>query len=150
MHPDHSEAVRDSSRRPLVEEETSGEIIGAFYHVYNVLGFGFLEGIYKQALEIALRRRGLVVDREVPIKIFFDGECVGLHRADMLVQRRVVVEIKASHTLADASKRQLLNYVTAMNLELGLLLHFGPRASYYRVLGRRCTAQHRSDPGTSG
>jgi GxxExxY protein len=110
----------------LIEEATSGEIIGAFYHVYNILGFGLLESTYARALEISLMKRGLRVEREVPIEVFFEGERVGFHRADMLVERRVIVEIKSCHTVADAHQRQLLNYVTAMNLDLGMLLHFGP------------------------
>jgi GxxExxY protein len=120
----------------LVEGETSGKIIGAFYHVYNTLGFGFLESIYARSLEVALRKRGLAVAREVPFHVFFEDVCVGVHRIDMLVEHRVVVEIKASHVLNDVHQRQLLNYITALNLELGMLLHFGPKANFYRVLGR--------------
>ena len=150
-HPDRSSDSHGSSqRRKLVEEELSGQIIGAFYHVYNTLGFGFLEGIYAAALAISLRKRGLLVEREVAIEVLFEGERVGSYRADMLVEKRVVVEVKACHTLADAQQRQLLNYVTAMNLDLGMLLHFGPKAKFYRVLGRRGQGQTRSNPANPG
>src|SRR5215211_7382628 len=114
-HPDHSSKDQLAMhRRQLVEEETSRKIIGAFYHVWNILGFGFLESTYARSLEITLTKRGLTVAREPPIEVFFESERVGFHRADMLVERMVVVEIKACHKLADAHERQLLNYVTPM------------------------------------
>src|SRR5205085_4243801 len=103
-------------------EEISGKIIGAFFVVYNALGFGFVESIYVRALEIALRNRGLRVEREVSFDVYFEGERVGRHRVDMLVEGRVVVEAKASYILPEAAKRVLLSYVTACNLDLGLLL----------------------------
>ena len=129
---------RDTSSRPeIIEKDLSREIISAFYEVYNALGYGFLESIYAKALEIALRRRGIHVEREVACEIYFSGERVGVHRADMLVERRVIIEVKASQALAAISKRQLLNYVTAFGVRLGILLHFGPEAKFHRVLGRR-------------
>jgi GxxExxY protein len=134
MNANRSSSDQDSSPPEIVEKELSGLIIAAFYEVYNALGFGFLESIYAKALEIALRRRGLLVEREVACEIYFMGEKVGVHRADILVERRIVIEIKASQTLADFSKRQLLNYVTAFGLRLGILLHFGPKPSFHRVL----------------
>ena len=89
IDPDRSDREESSShRRKLAEVQTSGEIIGAFYHVYNTLGFGFLESIYARSMEIALRKRGLSVQREVLFDVFFEGECVGTHRADMIVERR--------------------------------------------------------------
>lgn len=127
---------RERDRRlAFVEEELTREIIGVFYEVYNTLGFGFLESIYKRAMEIALRRRGHAVEREFPVEILFDGEQIGFHRIDMFVARRVVVEVKATHRLIYADKLQLMNYLTAMNLDVGLLLHFGPRPEFKRVLG---------------
>jgi GxxExxY protein len=101
-------------------------------------------------MEIALRKRGLAVEREVPFEIYFEGECVGLHRVDMLVEHHVALEIKAVKALTEIHHRQLLNYVTALGLELGMLLHFGPEAKFYRVLGRRVPDAKRSDPGKSG
>ncbi len=126
-----------SLRPEIIEKDLSALIIAAFYEVYNALGFGFLESVYAKALEIALRRRGLRVEREVACEIYFMGEKVGLHRADILVEGRIVIEVKASQNLADFSKRQLLNYVSAFGLRLGILLHFGPRPSFHRVLAAR-------------
>jgi len=137
MNANRSSSSQDSSPAEIVERELSSLIIAAFYEVYNALGFGFLESIYARALEIALRRRGLFVEREVACEIYFMGEKVGVHRADILVERRIIIEVKASQTLADFSKRQLLNYVTAFDLRLGILLHFGPKPSFHRVLGAK-------------
>ena len=150
MKPDDSASKASSARRELVEGEISGKIIGAFFLVYNTLGFGFLERVYERAMYVALKNRGVKVERQVMFDVYFEGELVGRHRADLLVERRVVVEVKATHTLPNASKRQLLNYLTALNLELGLVLHFGPTAQYYRVLGRRKPSSTTIDPGRSG
>lgn len=121
----------------IVEKELSYEIAGGFFEVYNDLGYGFLESPYARAMEIALRKRGLLVEREYPIEICFQEQPVGFHRLDMFVERRVAVEIKSSELLPPVAKRQLRNYVTALNLELGILLHFGPKAEYHRVLGAK-------------
>ena len=137
MNANRSSSEQDSSSPEIVEKHLSSLIIAAFYEVYNALGFGFLESIYAKALEIALRRRGLLVEREVACEIYFMGQKVGVHRADMLVERRIVIEVKASQTLADFSKRQLLNYVSAFGLRLGILLHFGPKPAFHRVLSAR-------------
>jgi GxxExxY protein len=147
MNADRSYRREGSLRRKLIEEELTRLIIGAFFEVYNALGFGFLESIYKRALEIALRQRSLVVDREFPVEIFFAGQQVGFHRIDLLVERRVIVEVKATHKLAYADRLQLMNYVTAMHMEVGLLLHFGPRPNFKRVLGGWRPETTRSDPG---
>ena len=129
MNPDPSRRHRE-----LVHADISGAIIGAFYEVYNELGFGFLESIYARALEKVLRRDGHQIDREFPITIHFQGDVIGFHRCDMIVDGRVIVEIKATESLSDAPKRQLRNYLSALHFELGMLLHFGPKANYYRIL----------------
>jgi len=123
----------------LVEKELSFLIVGAFYEVYNKLGYGFLESLYARGLENALKGRNLLVERECQVPVFLDGEELRTHRLDMLVQGRVVIEIKSTETLAMSAKRQLRSYLTATGLQLGLLLHFGPeKAEFYRVLGRPC------------
>ena len=121
----------------ILEKDLSYLIVEAFYEVYNELGFGFLEALYSRAMQIALKRRGLVVEREHEILVFFQGQQIGLHRLDLLVERRVVLEIKSTERLAEASKRQLRNYLAATNLDLGILLHFGPKPEFHRVLGPR-------------
>lgn len=120
-----------------VEQEISYVVIGCFFWVYNTLGFGFLESIYARALEVALRLKGLKVEREVPVRIVFEDVEVGVHRLDMVVEDRIIIEIKATDKLSDVSKRQLRNYLAATNLELGILLHFGPTANHFRVLRKK-------------
>ena len=123
----------------LLHSDISGGIIGCFYDVHNDLGFGFREQIYGRALEILLVEKGFVVDREYPIEVFFRGQQIGFHRCDMLVNKTVIVELKSTELLSDVHKAQLRSYLAATRLELGMLLHFGPKANYYRVLGPRCT-----------
>jgi len=116
------------------EREITRAIIGAFFRVYNELGFGFLESVYRRALAHELRKIGLRVEVEVPIDVWYDGIQVGLFRADLLVERRVIVEVKASVALVDADRKQLLNYLRATDVEIGLLLHFGPKAVVKRLI----------------
>jgi len=116
----------------LLEQELTQSIIGAFYEVYNTLGFGFFERIYVMALERELRSRGHHVDREVGVSVFYKGEELCNQRIDMIVDGKVVVETKSTLELPPATRRQLRNYLGATKLEVGLVLHFGPRATFYR------------------
>lgn len=118
----------------LIERELSHSAIGAFYEVYNTLGFGFLESVYANSLERELVARGHRVAREYAVRILYKNDEVGFHRVDMLVDERLVVEIKSSAVLAPVAQRQLLNYLRATNLTVGLLFHFGPEARFYRKI----------------
>ena len=100
-------------------------------------GVGLSEPIYSRALEIVLQSRGLRVDREYPFTVLFRGQQIGFQRVDMLVEKRIAVELKATERLAVHAKDQLRCYVTGLGLPLGILLHFGPRPRFYRVLGRK-------------
>jgi GxxExxY protein len=126
--------------RPLpriVERELSYEIQGAFYETFNEIGRGLSEVLYSRALEIALRDHGLTVQREYPIQVHFRGQLIGAHRLDMLVNGRVIVEIKAGEKLPEIALPQLRNYLAISKLELGILLHFGLKAVFYRELRAR-------------
>ena len=114
------------------EKALTHEVIGAFYKVYNVLGYGFLEAVYKRAMAHELTKRGVRVDREYLSPVYYDGVEVGHYRADLVANGKVVVEVKASERLAETDRKQLLNYLRSTNLEVGLLLHFGPKAQFYR------------------
>src|SRR5687768_6487434 len=96
MNTNDSVELRDSSRRVIVEEELSRIIVGCFFEVYNELGYGFMELLYARALEITMQQRGLRVAREFPVAVIFRGQQIGFHRIDMLVDRRIVVEIKST------------------------------------------------------
>ncbi|HET9455628.1 MAG TPA: GxxExxY protein [Gemmatimonadaceae bacterium] len=132
-------------RDDLLERDLCYRIVNAFFEVYNWLGFGFLESVYARALDIALRSRGLRVEREVPVQVFFHEHLVGNHRIDMLVEGRVVVEIKSSEQLSKTTLRQTRNYLAAANLELGLVLHFGPEPKFCRILARKRSAPRPHD-----
>jgi len=116
----------------MLHGDLTEQVIGAFYNVYNKLGHGFLERVYENSLTIALRRAGLDVVQQAPISVRFDGEVVGEYFADLLVNRVVIVEIKATEKLCEAHEAQLLNYLKATGIEVGLLLNFGPQPEVKR------------------
>lgn len=116
----------------LAEGPLTRAIIGAFFDVYNALGFGFLESVYAAALERELIWRGHRVEREVLIKIWYKGHVIARQRIDMLVDGKVVVEIKSGIVLPISGARQSSNYLRASDKEVGLLLHFGLEPKYYR------------------
>ena len=123
------------ARDELKHERLTHSVIGAFFEVYNTLGAGFLEQIYLGALTLELRQRGHVVDREVRVRVRYKGIEIGWHRLDMIVDGTLVVEVKSSIELHSSARRQLQNYLCATRLELGLLLHFGGTAKFYRLVG---------------
>ena len=125
------------ARGELIEERLTHSVIGAFFDVYNVLGFGFLEPVYGRALEYELLGRGHRVAREVPVPVLYKGEILGTQRIDLIVDDRLIVETKSTHDLSRAAKRQVFNYLRATQLEVGLLLHFGPEAKFYRFIYRK-------------
>ncbi len=116
----------------MKHEDITKQIIGRFYAVYNRLGYGFLERVYGNALRIELGRLGLDVVQEAPITVYYGDEVIGEYRADLLVQRAVIVELKAVKRLLDEHEAQLLNYLKATPYEVGLLLNFGPRPDLKR------------------
>ena len=124
------------ARHELFEEALTRSVIGAFFDVYNTLRFGFLEHIYAMALERELLARGHRIAREVGVCIMYKGTELGTQRLDMIVDDKLVVEIKATAELHKAAQRQLHSYLRASRLEIGLLLHFGPEANYFRLICR--------------
>lgn len=121
----------------LLHGDITGEIIAAFYAVYNELGFGFVESVYVRALAIELFQRRMSVAREVPVTVFFKGVTVGTYRADLIVAETVVVDVTAGELSGDPDRQRLLNYLRASGREVGLLLHFGPKAVLRRVIHTR-------------
>src|ERR1043166_7205679 len=120
--------------KPLLYHETSEGIIKAFFTVYNALGYGFLEGVYANALERELKELGHIVKREVNSVIRYRSVPIGHYRLDMIVDGCVVVEIKSTEVLAKTIERQVYNYLRATDYEVGLTLHFGPSPSFKRYL----------------
>jgi GxxExxY protein len=127
-------------------QAVTGTIIAAAFAVFRAFGYGFLESVYRRALAVELRRRGVRVDEEVKYELFHHGEPVGCYKADMVVDSRVIVETKTGLTPDPIAPIQLLNYLCAARLTLGLVIHFGPRgARVRRVVSSeqgRLVAQH--------
>lgn len=118
----------------LKHSVVTDKIIGVFYDVYNELGHGFLESTYAQAMIVALEAAGLHVDREYPVPVWFRGKTIGQYFADLLVERTVILELKAGRILEKAHEAQLLHYLRATEIEVGLLLGFGVRPQFRRLL----------------
>jgi GxxExxY protein len=107
-------------------------VIKAFYNVYNKLGYGFLEKVYEKALEIECKKLGLKCMFQCPIEVFYDSEVVGLYIADIIVNSFVIVEIKAASAIVSEHEIQLINYLKATEIEVGLLLNFGKKPEFKR------------------
>jgi GxxExxY protein len=118
----------------LQHQEITSQIIAAFYAVYNTLGYGFLEKVYENALTLELQKKNLTVHRQVPIKVRYAGQIIGEYFADLLVEGKVIVELKAVEKIIPVHEAQLLNYLKATDMEVGLLLNFGPKADFTRKI----------------
>jgi len=110
------------------------KIIGIFYDVYNELGYGFLECVYEESLVIALYEAGLTANRQIPLPVWFRGHKVGEFRADLLVENCVLLELKTARSLDTAHEAQLLHYLKSTEIEVGMLLNFGARPQFRRLL----------------
>jgi GxxExxY protein len=110
------------------------QILGVFYDVYNELGHGFLESVYQRSLVLALEAAGLRVCSRVTIPVWFRGQRVGHFEADVLVEDCVLLELKAARMLDSSHRAQLMNYLRATEIEVGLLLNFGERPEFKRLI----------------
>ena len=129
----------------MLHEKTTQRIIGVFFQVYNELGTGFLESVYVEAMAVALGQSGLRFEREVALAVRFRNRVIGRFRADLVVAGTVLVEVKACARIQSIHHAQVLNYLRATVLEVGLLLNFGPRAQFRRLL---LDNHHKSLPGS--
>ncbi|NTV42213.1 MAG: GxxExxY protein [Syntrophobacteraceae bacterium] len=118
----------------LKHKDLTDGILKVFYDVYNELGFGFLESVYENALAIALREAGLDVEQQIPVPVYFRGRLVGDFRCDLLVQGKVILELKAARDIAAEHVAQTLNYLRATAIEVALILNFGERPSFKRLV----------------
>jgi GxxExxY protein len=124
----------NANEREFPAWDTARGVIGVFYEVYNELGPGFLESVYLEAMVLALHQSGVSVTRQVAVDVVFRGLCIGTFRADLLVAGELLVELKAVRTIEEAHVAQVLNYLRATRLEAGLLLNFGPRPQFKRIV----------------
>ena len=109
----------------VIDNKLTEKIIKAFYDVYNTLGYGFLEKVYENALKLELEKMFLKIKSQVPIKVHYRGEVVGEYFADLLVEDKVIMELKTTEKIRQEHEMQLFHYLKATQIELGLLLNFG-------------------------
>ncbi|WP_461641847.1 GxxExxY protein [Labilibaculum euxinus] len=118
----------------MLEKEITNKIIKAYYKVYNTLGYGFLEKVYENAICLELHKQALFCKKQERIKVFYDGKQVGEYFADIIVENRVIIELKAAENLCYDHECQLINYLKATNIEVGLLLNFGKEPQFRRKI----------------
>jgi GxxExxY protein len=148
-----------SRKRPdheqLIDRNITRQIIGAFFECYNNLGYGQFESVYRKALLHEMHLRNLAASEETTFEVRYKGVVVGLFRLDLLVEKRIVVEVKSTSSLSPADRRQLKNYLRVTGLEIGLLLHFGHEPRFERCINAelfhdRGRPPLRDDPACSG
>lgn len=120
--------------KPLKHGDITDKIIKAFYKVYNTLGYGFLEKVYENALILELQQVGLQVSQQQPIKVYYNTQQVGDYYADIVVENVVIIELKVADAICEAHEAQLVNYLKATEIEVGLLLNFGPAPQFKRKI----------------
>jgi GxxExxY protein len=118
----------------MLHSDITEKIIKAFYKVYNSLGYGFLEKVYENAMVIELTKMGCFVEKQKNVKVFYENEEVGDYFADLLVNNLVIVELKAAENICEKHEAQLLNYLRAIQIEVGLLFNFGKKAEFKRKI----------------
>jgi GxxExxY protein len=116
----------------LLHQELTDVIIKTFYEVYNELGYGFLERVYLNSLHLELKSKGLNVEAQRKIEVYYKGIEVGEYYADLIVENSVILELKAADSIAPAFENQILNYLRGTNCEVGLLLNFGKKPEFKR------------------
>jgi len=122
----------------MEHEDITEHILAASFEVMHEIGHGFLESVYERSLLIALQSRGLTVKSQVPIEVMFRKHIVGQFFADLLVENKVIVELKAAKSLAPEHQAQVINYLNATGIEVGLLINFGaPKMDYHRLVRKK-------------
>lgn len=116
----------------ILHKELTGSILKLFYEVYNELGHGFLEKVYQNALYTELKNNGFEVESQKQIKVYYKNVEVGEYYADLIVNDKVILELKATESITEAHEFQLLNYLKSTNIEVGLLLNFGKKPDFCR------------------
>ena len=116
----------------LLHQELSDKILKAFYEVYNQLNYGFREKVYQKSVAYELRLMGLLVEEEKLIPVYYKGILMGEYRADLVIEGKIILELKAQATIKDAHEAQLLHYLRAMPIELGFVLNFGLKPEFAR------------------
>lgn len=121
-----------ADKTKILHSNVTEKIIEAFYKIYNTLGYGFLENVYENAMRIELKRMGMNVDAQKNIRVHYAGYEVGDYYADLIVNNLIILELKAAETICEEHEAQLINYLKATNIEVGLLLNFGKKPEFKR------------------
>jgi GxxExxY protein len=124
-----------------LHSEITEQILKAYFKVYNRLGYGFLEKVYENAMMIELKRLDLLCEKQKPLKVSYDGLIIGEYYADIIVNECVIIELKAAENLCPEHECQLVNYLKALEIEVGILLNFGKRPEFKR---RVLTAEYKN------
>jgi len=130
----------------LLYKEITDSILKAYYDVYNQLGYGFLEKIYQNAMYFELKSLGYKVEAQKPIKVYFKNQLIGEYYADLLIEDKVIVELKACELLMNVHVAQIMNYLKATEIEVGLLLNFGEDAEFKRMIYTNDRKQNKKNP----
>ena len=129
----------------MIHEEKTKEILKAFYTVYNKLGYGFLEKVYQNALLIELKKSGFSCESQKPVKVYYENYLVGDYYADIIVDGCIILELKAAEALCEEHEFQLINYLKATEIEIGLLLNFGKKPEFRRKIFTNDKKQQNTD-----
>ncbi len=117
-----------------LHHELTERVIRIFYQVYNELGFGFMESVYKEAMRVALLENGIRAEAELSLAVYFHDRVVGVFRADLVVERKVILELKIAERITKPHESQLLHYLKSSTMEVGLVLNFGETPAVRRLI----------------
>ena len=118
----------------LLHKKITDEILKAYFDIYNQLGYGFLEKVYQNAIYFELKSKGYKVEAQTPIKVYLKGRLIGEYYSDLLIENKVIIELKACELLMNVHVAQLMNYLKATEIEVGLLLNFGEEPEFKRII----------------
>jgi GxxExxY protein len=121
-----------ADERGLKHRELTEKLIRIFFDIYNELGHGFLESVYQKAFAVSLAEKNIFFEQQVAVPVWYHGHQIGDFRADLLVDRKVILELKVGRAMDSAWEKQLLNYLRATDIEVGILFNFGPKAEFRR------------------
>ena len=116
----------------LLHKKITDDILKVYYDIYNQLGYGFLERVYQNAMYFELKEKGYQVEAQTPIKVYLKGQLIGEYYSDLLIENKVIIELKACEVLMNVHVAQLMNYLKATEIEVGLLLNFGNTSLQYK------------------
>ena len=122
----------NADERGFKHRDLTDKLLRIFFSIYNELGHGFLESVYEQAFSVVLAENQIFFQRQVAVPVWFHSQKIGDFRADLFVEGKVIVELKAGRAIDSAWEKQLLNYLRATNIEVGLLFNFGPKPEFKR------------------